>query len=196
MAKKAASVRFEVDVVSESDGSAMSAIPVPVDVKDVFGSGRPPVVVRVEKAARSGARGSGAGGGYEYRSTVCRMGGDWWVPLRKSNREAAGVELGDRVRVTLTADDKPRTVTPPKDLAAALKKAGVMEAWKAMSFTHQREYVEAIEEAKKPETRERRVAGCVEKMHERAAKAAAKTKAKPTGKTIAKSAVQMKSTHR
>lgn len=176
MAKNAASVRFEVDVVGESDGSAMSAIPVPVDVEDVFGSGRPPVVVRVEKAARSGRV---EGVGYEYRSTVCRMGGEWWVPLRKSNREAAGVELGDRVRVTLTADDKPRTVTPPKDLAAALKKAGVMEAWKAMSFTHQREYVEAIEEAKKPETRERRIAGCVEKMHERAAKAAAKTKAQP-----------------
>lgn len=122
-------------------------IPLPFDARAVFGKARPPVVVEVD--------------GYSFRSTVAVMGGEAFVPFRKSHREAAGVVDGDAFTVTLTLDTAPRTVDAPDDLRAALEAAGAWERWQAVSYTHQREHVEAIEEAKKPETRARRVAKCV-----------------------------------
>lgn len=145
---------YETEVLSDPDGSAMTALSVPFDGKEVFGKARAPVVVRVEGKKSTG---------YEFRSTLCVMGGERFIPLRKSNRDASGVVAGEKVRVTLTLDDKPRVVKAPKDLQAALKAAGAMavQAWKNVSFTHQREHVEAIEGAKRPETRERRIEACV-----------------------------------
>jgi uncharacterized protein YdeI (YjbR/CyaY-like superfamily) len=77
--------------------------------------------------------------------------------LRKSNREAAGLEGTETLNVRLDLDTEPRVVKPPADLVKALKAASAWDRWQALSFTHQREHVEAIEEAKKPETRTRRV---------------------------------------
>lgn len=134
-------------------GTTMGAIDVPFDPKAVFGAVRAPVVVTI--------------GGYRYRSTIFRMHGQTWVPLRASNQQAAGVKLGDSVRVTLTLDTKPRRVTPSRELAAALKAAGVTATFKAMSYTHQREWVEAVNEAKKAETREKRIADCVKAVRKR-----------------------------
>ncbi len=147
---------FVVSIMTDPEGSATTAIPVPFDPKEVFGKARAPVVVEI--------------GPHTFRSTVWIKGGVRFVPLNKSNREAAGVRGGQRVRVTLTLDDKPRTITPPRDLTAALRAAGaeVLAAWKAMSYSHHREYIEAIEEAKRPETRAKRIAGCVDMMRARA----------------------------
>jgi uncharacterized protein YdeI (YjbR/CyaY-like superfamily) len=56
-------------------------------------------------------------------------------------------------------DDEPRTVTAPDDLAAAVAAAGddAKRAWERLSYTHKKEHVRAIEEAKRPETRARRI---------------------------------------
>ncbi len=153
-----------VTVLSEG-GTTMTALPVPFDPKEVFGMARPAVVVRVGRTS--------------FRSTIFNMGGERFVPLRRSNREAAGVAAGQRVRVTFSLDTEPRVVKAPRDLLAALKAAGLTDAWKSLSFTHQREHVEAIEEAKKPETRERRIVGCVAMVRERAAKAPRTSRAAP-----------------
>jgi hypothetical protein len=122
---------------------SMCFIPVTFDPKAVFGKTRAPVKVTIN--------------GHTYRSTIATMGGPPCIPLRKSNREAAGLEGGETVAVRLELDAEKREVTPPKDLVKALKAADALEAWRALSFTHQREHVEAIEEAKKPETRTRRI---------------------------------------
>ena len=119
----------------------------PFDPKAVFGRARAPVVVTI--------------GDYRYRSTVANMGGGAFVPLRRSHREAAGVVEGQPLEVTLTLDTDPRTVEAPDDLRAALQQAGAWERWERLSFTHQREHMEAIEAAKKPDTRARRIAKCV-----------------------------------
>jgi uncharacterized protein YdeI (YjbR/CyaY-like superfamily) len=85
-------------------------------------------------------------------------GGKSYVGVRRSHREAAKLAPGQRVRVVIELDEAPRTVTPPKELAAVLAKdKNARAAWEALSFTHQREHAEAIEDAKKPETRARRV---------------------------------------
>lgn len=134
--------------IFQDDGTTMTGIQLPFDPKEVFGKVRAPIVVSLAK--------------YQYRSTVFRMNGCDWVPLRKSHRDAAGVNAGQKVKVTLTSDDAPRVVKVPPDLSKALRAAGLAAAFKAMSFTHQREHVEAILSAKKPETRARRIAKCIE----------------------------------
>ncbi|MBN8596124.1 MAG: DUF1905 domain-containing protein [Planctomycetes bacterium] len=134
--------------ILQDDNTTMTGFEIPFDPKSVFGKTRAPVVVAIGK--------------HTYRSTISAMGGCWMIPLRKSNRNAAGVEAGDTVQVTLTLDDKPRTVTPPKDLLGALKKAKLHDVFAKLAYTHQREHVEAIEQAKKPETRERRIRACID----------------------------------
>jgi hypothetical protein len=134
-----------------------SAIPVPFDPKLVFGKVRAPVKVTLN--------------GYSYRSTIASMGEGPWLPLRQSHRTAAGVEGGETLQVTLELDVEPRTVKPPADLVKALKASpGAWDGFHALSYTHQREHVEAVEQAVKPETRARRIASAVQMAAARAAK--------------------------
>jgi bacteriocin resistance YdeI/OmpD-like protein len=86
------------------------------------------------------------------------------VGFRKDTRAAAGgAEMGDTVAIEIRRDDAPRTVAVPDDLAAALAaEPGLREAFDAMSYTHRREWVEAVEGAKRPETRARRISQAVE----------------------------------
>ena len=85
------------------------------------------------------------------------MGGKFMLPLAKEHRDKAGVKAGDKVEVSLEPDAAPREVAVPKDLAAALKKAGALATFAKLAFTHRKEHVRAIEEAKAPETRARRI---------------------------------------
>lgn len=151
----------EVSILS-ADG--MCAIPVPFDPKTVFGKVRAPVKVTVN--------------GYTFRSTIARMGGQTFILLRRSNREAAGVEGGDRVKVRIAADSDARVVDVPTDLAKALKaKAVLWKRWSELSDTDQREYTESVRDAKKPETRERRIAKVVSQVTGKSRSKAAKRSA-------------------
>jgi hypothetical protein len=129
------------------DGSTCF-IPLTFDPKAVFGKLRAQVKVTLN--------------GYTYRSTIAAMGGPPFIPLRKSNREAAGLEGGETLNVRLELDTEPRVVKPPADLAKALKAASVWDRWQELSYTHQREHAEAVEEAKKPVTRLRRIERAVQ----------------------------------
>ncbi|HEX2340712.1 MAG TPA: YdeI/OmpD-associated family protein [Vicinamibacterales bacterium] len=132
---------FKTTIVREG---SMCYIPVSFDARTVFGKVRAPVKVTLN--------------GYTYRSTIASMGGTVCVPLRKSNREAAGLEGGETTQVKLELDTEKREVKPPADLVRALKSApGAWDRWQDLSYSHQREHVQAIEEAKKPETRARRL---------------------------------------
>jgi len=73
---------------------------------------------------------------------------------------------GDRLVVELERDDEERRVDVPDDLASALVQAGEREAFDRLSFSHRREYVAWIDEAKKPETRARRIAQTVERVRD------------------------------
>ena len=129
------------------DGSACY-IPLTFDPKLVFGRIRVPVKVTLN--------------GYTYRSTIAAMGGPACIPLRASNREAAGLEGGETIEVRLDLDTDARKVKPPADFVKAMKAAPpAWERWKELSYTHQREHVEAIADAKKPETRTRRIENAV-----------------------------------
>ena len=87
------------------------------------------------------------------------------IVVNRAVKSATGADAPDRVQVTMEPDTEPRTISVPTDLRAAL--ADVPEAKAAfagMSFTHRREYVEWVEDAKRPETRVRRIAATVERV--------------------------------
>lgn len=150
MSVRETSKTFTAEVVRDGDTGGCG-ISLPFDPKEVFGKTRAPVVATLR--------------GYSYRTTTFFMCGEHFIPLAKKHREAAGVEPGERVRVCLELDNQPRVVETPPDLVRAMKRVkGAEAAWEALSYTHKREHVEAIEGAKKPETRERRIARAIEML--------------------------------
>jgi hypothetical protein len=101
--------------------------------------------------------------GYTWRTSVARMRGEFLVGLNREVREGAGVQAGDTVTLELALDTEPRTVEVPAALAEALDAdPEAKAAFDGMAFTHRKEYARWIEEAKKEETRARRVTQAVE----------------------------------
>src|SRR6266581_3678744 len=139
-------MRFRATV--ELGGKTATGIEIPQDVVAALGSGnRPPVTVTI--------------GGHTYRTTVARMSGRFLIPLSAENRTAAG----DQVDVDIAMDSGPREVTVPGDLAAALEHDDTARAtFDGLSYTHRKEWVRWIEEAKKPDTRATRLAKTVESL--------------------------------
>ncbi|MCA9243662.1 MAG: DUF1905 domain-containing protein [Phycisphaerales bacterium] len=151
---KTKSQTFKARVVKDDDTSGCG-IELPWDPKEHFGKTRAPVRATIN--------------GHTFRTTTFRMCGVHWFPLNKENRAAAGVEAGDVVTVKLELDEAPRVIEPPTELAAALKRSKKLQtAWGKLSYSCRREYAQAINEAKKPETRERRVEKTIEALKERA----------------------------
>jgi hypothetical protein len=133
-------------------GSGGSAFDVPHDAAAALSDQkRPPVTVTI--------------GGHTYRTRIAVYGGQPMVGVSKANRAAAGIDFGDRFDVSLALDEEPRVIEVPEDLAAALAgDAEAAAAFERLAYTHRREYVIWITDAKKPETRARRVAGTLEKL--------------------------------
>ncbi|MDP3736750.1 MAG: YdeI/OmpD-associated family protein [Hyphomonadaceae bacterium] len=130
--------------VMQAEGMNATGIVVPDEIMEKLGAGKKPKVSVTLKS-------------YTYRSTIAVMGGKFMLPLAREHRDAAGVKGGDKVEVALELDTAPREVEVPKDFAVALKKAGLTKDFAALAFTHRKEHVRAIEEAKAPETRLRRI---------------------------------------
>jgi Bacteriocin-protection, YdeI or OmpD-Associated/Domain of unknown function (DUF1905) len=126
-------------------------VELPFDVKKEFGKARPPVRISIN--------------GYSYRSTVCVYGGNYFVPVCKANQEAAGVNEGETVSVTIAVDNEVREVEPPPELSAALaKNRKAKSRWEELSYTNKKEHAAAMLQAKKPETRARRLEKIIEQL--------------------------------
>jgi hypothetical protein len=135
-------------------GKTATGISVPDEIIDALGGGkRPPVVVTI--------------GGHTFRTTIAPMGGQYLLGLNAENRAAAGAAAGDELDIEIALDTTPREVTVPDDLAAALVSDERASAtFDGLSYTHRKEWVRWIEEAKKAETREARLAKTVESLRE------------------------------
>jgi hypothetical protein len=105
--------------------------------------------------------------GYTWRTSVTRMRGEFLLGLNRSVREAAGVEAGDTIDLEIELDDAPREVEVPEALATALAGDPVAQAaFDGLAYTHRKEYALWIGEAKRDETRERRVVQALEMLRE------------------------------
>lgn len=136
-------MKFTTELV-QGDGKNVVGMVIPPAIIEGFDAGkRPPVRVTIN--------------GYTYRSTVAVMGGKFMVGVAAEHREKAGVEGGQIVEVTLDLDTSPRKVDVPADLKQALQMAGVLERFETLAFSRRKEHVRAINDAKSPETRQRRI---------------------------------------
>jgi hypothetical protein len=126
-------------------GKTATGIEVPAHVVDGLGGGkRPAVTVNIN--------------GYAYRSTVAPMGGVFMLPISADHREGAGVTAGDEVLVALTLDTEARTLTLPADFQNALASdAQARRFFEGLSYSKKQRLTLAIEQAKAPETRQRRI---------------------------------------
>lgn len=105
--------------------------------------------------------------GHTFSGRIGRMGGESLLGFNRGVREAAGVEPGQELELEIALDDAPREVTPPAELAQALAGDRVArEAFDGLAYTHRKEFARWVEEAKRPETRERRVAETLRMLHE------------------------------
>jgi mutator protein MutT len=135
------------------NGKTATGFAVPDEIVASLGGGkRPPVRVTIQ--------------GYTFRTTVAPMGGRFLIGVNADNRAAAGVQAGDQLDVELELDTAPREVALPDDLTAALADdVKARNFYDTLSYTHRKEWVRWIEEAKKPETRATRVAKAVDALH-------------------------------
>lgn len=123
----------------------MKGLEVPPEVVEALGGGkRPPVTITVN--------------GHSWKSRVAIMRGRYLLGLSNANRQAIGAETGDEVEVDLELDTEPRVVVEPDDFARALDADPVARtAYDRLPYGRKRVHVLAIDSAKKPETRQRRI---------------------------------------
>jgi bacteriocin resistance YdeI/OmpD-like protein/uncharacterized protein DUF1905 len=136
-------MRFRTTILSA--GKTAAGIEVPPEVVEALGSGRkPPVKVTIN--------------GYTYRSSVATVSGAFMIGVSNDVRRAAGVAAGEEVDVELELDTEPRVVQVPGDLAEALDAdAAARTAFDRLTYSNKRRIVMLVDDAKTPETRQRRI---------------------------------------
>jgi hypothetical protein len=146
-------VRFKGVLTATPRGDGGTLVPIPKEVAAKLGLKSMPKIQAVIA-------------GTPYRGSVMPMGdGTYCLGVLKSIQDAAGVGYGDSITIDLELDTAPRTVDMPIDLANATaqdKKA--MAAWEALSYTDKKEMARSLYQAKRPETRERRLAKALESL--------------------------------
>ena len=144
--------RFKAEIVEARGGGAIVEVPARV-VEELGGGGRIPVSASFD--------------GIPYTGSIVRMGGITCLGVLKSIRSELGKGPGDSVEVEVERDDSERKVEVPAELEAELRLApGARAAFDRLSYSHQREHVNHINEAKRAETRVRRAKRTVEALSE------------------------------
>ncbi len=140
--------------VLQLGGKTATGIQVPDEVVASLGPGkRPAVRVTIN--------------GYTYPSTVAVMGGTFMLPVSAEVRAHAGVAAGDEVDVDLDLDTAPREVTVPADVTDALDRDPDAKGFfDGLSYSNKRRIVLSIEDAKTPETRQRRIDKAISALRE------------------------------
>jgi uncharacterized protein DUF1905/bacteriocin resistance YdeI/OmpD-like protein len=145
-------VRFQATLQPDPTGTGTYVV-VPQHVKAALGlKGRPKVQAVIA--------------GHLYRGSLMPTGdGMYLLGVLKAIQQSQGLKRGDTITVELELDTAPRVIDPPSDLAAALRRdKAAAAAWQSLSYTNKREIARSIDEAKKPETRGRRLASAIEKL--------------------------------
>ena len=137
--------------IQDTDGGG-AFVEVPFDVEKEFGSKRPKIKAMIE--------------GVPYRGTLTRMGTDCHIlGIRKNIRKQIGRTFGDEITIVIEPDTEPRVVEIPMDLEKAFRLEKEAKAlFQKLSYTHQKEYVTWINEAKREETRLNRIAKTIEML--------------------------------
>ena len=133
----------------KGEGYTAAGIAVPEDLMAQLGPAkRYPVVVTIN-------------GGHTYRNSVSWYKGAFMISVSSENQKLAGVTGGDEVDVTVAVDDAPRVLELPDEFALALRDAGVLEAFQALSYSKQNSFVAPWSAAKSDATRDKNLAKAI-----------------------------------
>ncbi|MBY6685146.1 DUF1905 domain-containing protein [Rhodococcus sp. BP-149] len=129
-----------------STGGNTAGFRIPDEAVEALGGGkRPKVAVTVS--------------GFTYRSSIARMGDEYWLGMSQDRRRDADIEPGREYDLDIVLDHAVRTVDVPQDLADALAAdTSAAATWKSWSYTKQNQVAVGLTGAKKPETRAARLA--------------------------------------
>jgi hypothetical protein len=141
---------FKATIINAGGGGAF--VEVPFDVEKALGAKKPKVKAMIE--------------GVPYRGILTRMGTEFhMLIILKGIREQIGKTFGDEIQVSVESDAEPRVVEIPKDLMKEFRKDKEAKSFfERLSYTHQREYVMWINDAKKDETRQNRIVKTLEML--------------------------------
>ncbi len=136
--------------IIENAGNGGAFVSVPFDVEKVFSKKRVKVKATID--------------GVLYQGSLVRMGGACHVlGILKEIREKIGKSFGEEIEVVLEEDTEPRIVTIPHDLQKGLEShPEALAFFNQLSYSHQKEYVQWIEDAKRDQTRLGRINQVVE----------------------------------
>ena len=144
---------IEFDAPIERYEGGGSFVTVPFDVHEAFGvRGRVPVSATFD--------------GADYRGSIAPYGGAHMIGVLLEVQDRIGKHQGDVVHVTVRLDTAERVVELDAATEAALRSAGVLDRYRAMSYSHQREYWQWIDGAKRQETREGRITKTIEMIRD------------------------------
>jgi len=144
-------MKIEYDAILIKDNSNNGYYcEVPFDVEKTFGKKRVKIKALIDNV--------------EYMGLLTPMCGIYRVMMNKTIRDKVGKTIGDTVHIFVEEDKAERVVNVPDDLMAAMEVVGVKSFFSGLSFTHQKEYVQWILDAKKEETRRSRIKKAIEMM--------------------------------
>jgi hypothetical protein len=141
---------FVTRIVQDTKKNVTGILVPPAVVSALGGSKKPSVKVTLN--------------GYTYRSTVATMNGRFMIGLSAENRKPAGLQGNEELEIKLELDTEPRVTSVPHDLKAALIKGKALGAFEKAAPSRRKEFVRQVEEAKSPETRQRRILKVVESL--------------------------------
>jgi bifunctional DNA-binding transcriptional regulator/antitoxin component of YhaV-PrlF toxin-antitoxin module len=147
--------RYKFKAKIEDTLSGGAYVLFPYDVQKEFGiKGRVPVKVTFN--------------GVPYTGSMIKYGApQHMLPVLKGIREQTGKGPGDTIEVVVWKDESERVIMIPAALKALLKTEGLLAGFEKLSYTHRKEYVKWIEDAKKEETRQNRMAKAVAMLKQR-----------------------------
>lgn len=151
--KNPGKIKFSAPIIDPGGGGAY--VEFPFDTQELFGtSGRIPINVRFD--------------GEPYRGTMLRYGTEKHIIIVvKKIREKIGKQISDLVNVQVELDDKNREVSIPEDVQSSFSQnQTALEKFQKLSYTHQKEYLDWIEDAKRAETRENRIKKMIDRLTE------------------------------
>lgn len=151
--------KISFEAVILDPGGPGAYVEIPHDIEAIFGRKRMKIVADIE--------------GQIYRGSIQRMGTECHVLIiLKEIRQKIGKGIGDSVRISLWEDNEPRVVEIPAELAVLFEEDPItLEKFRALAYTHQREYAMYINEAKQAETRQRRAIKTWEELKGKVGKA-------------------------
>lgn len=143
-------MRFQASLLQS--GKTATGIVVPTDVYEALGTAKKHAVAVTIN-------------GYTYRSTVTPYRGEIMLPVSAEVRKGSGIAPGDDFEVDIVLDDQPREVVVPDDLAAALDATPAARTFfDSLSYSNKRRFTLPLDDAKTPETRQRRLEKAIENL--------------------------------